>query len=86
MAIIPSPRVSSKFYLYVENVDESWKRALNAGAREIMPLQDSFWGDRTGCVEDPFGHQWMLAQHVADPSPEEMRKGQEAFFSGAQHA
>jgi PhnB protein len=75
-----------KFYLYVENVDASWKRALDAGARETMPLQNMFWGDRMGCVEDPFGHQWLLAQHVADPTPEEIQKGQEAFFSGAQHA
>jgi hypothetical protein len=60
--------------------------ALEAGAREIMPLQNMFWGDRMGCVEDPFGHQWLLSQRVAEPTPEELRKGQEAFFSGAQHA
>jgi PhnB protein len=70
-----------KFYVYLENVDAAWKRAIDAGAKEIMALQDMFWGDRTGCVEDPFGHQWMLSQHVADPTPEEIQRGQEAFFS-----
>ena len=75
-----------KFYVYVEDVDASWKRALDAGANQVMPLQDMFWGDRMGCVEDPFGHAWNLAQHVADPTPEEMRKGQEAFLSHFQTA
>jgi PhnB protein len=75
-----------KFYVYVENVDVAWKRAIDAGAKQVVPLQDMFWGDRMGCVEDPFGHAWNLAQHVADPTPEEMRKGQEAFFSHFQTA
>jgi PhnB protein len=75
-----------KFYLYVENVDAAWKRAIDAGAKQVVPLQDMFWGDRMGCVEDPFGHAWNLAQHVADPTPEEMQKGQEAFFSHFQTA
>jgi PhnB protein len=75
-----------KFYVYVENVDAAWKRAVDAGAKPLVPLQDMFWGDRMGCVEDPFGHSWNLAQHIADPSPEEMRKGQEAFFSNFQTA
>ena len=44
------------FFVYGENVDAAWKRAIDAGAKQIMPLEDQFWGDRTGCVEDPFGH------------------------------
>jgi PhnB protein len=75
-----------KFYVYVVNVDVAWKRAIDAGAKQVVPLQDMFWGDRMGCVEDPFGHAWNLAQHVADPTPEEIRKGQEAFFSHFQTA
>jgi PhnB protein len=75
-----------RFYVYVENVDAAWKRAVDAGAKTVMPLQDMFWGDRTGCLEDPFGHVWNLAQHVADPTPEEIEKGQEAFFSSPQAA
>jgi len=45
-----------------------------------------FWGDRTGLLEDPFGHRWSLAQHVKDVTPEEMKKGQEAFFKQMQPA
>jgi PhnB protein len=68
------------FYVYVEKVDAAWKRALDAGATVQMPLQDMFWGDRTGQLEDPFGHRWSLAQHIKDMTPEEIKKGQEAFF------
>jgi PhnB protein len=72
------------FYVYVENVDEAWRRAVDAGAKEVSPLTDMFWGDRIGSLQDPFGHKWNLAQHVADPTPEEMQKGQEAFFAQMQ--
>jgi PhnB protein len=75
-----------KFYVYVENVDAAWKRAIDAGAKQVVPVQDMFWGDRLGCVEDPFGHSWNLAQHVGDPTPEEMKKAQEVFFSSFQTA
>jgi PhnB protein len=69
------------FFVYGENVDAAWKRAVDAGAKEIQPLADQFWGDRTGCLEDPFGHHWWLAQHVEDLTPEQIRKNAEAFFS-----
>jgi PhnB protein len=72
------------FFVYGENVDAAWKRAVDAGAREIMPLQDMFWGDRTGCLEDPFGHRWWLAQHVEDLTPEQIRKNAESFFAQMQ--
>ncbi len=71
-------------YVYVENVDQAWDRAIKAGGKSEMPLADMFWGDRAGWLEDPFGHKWGLAQHVADLTPEEMQKAQEAFF--AEHA
>ncbi len=74
------------FYLYVENVDAAWKRAVDAGAKVIMPLADMFWGDRTGRLEDPFGHSWSPAQHIKDPTPEEIKKGQDAFFAHMQTA
>src|SRR5262245_39505913 len=67
------------FYVYVNNVDAAWKRAVDAGATVVMPLEDMFWGDRTGKLEDPYGHQWMLAQHIKDLTPAEMKAGQEAF-------
>jgi uncharacterized glyoxalase superfamily protein PhnB len=72
------------FYFYVENVDAVWDRAVKAGAKVAMPLGDMFWGDRTGRLEDPFGHAWSPAQHVKDPTPEEIEKGQEEFFARMQ--
>ena len=69
------------FYLYFENVDAAWKRAVDAGGKTKMPLADMFWGDRTGQIEDPFGHLWSLAQHIKDLTPEEIKKGQEAFVA-----
>jgi PhnB protein len=72
------------FFIYKENVDAAWKEAVDAGARTIMPLADQFWGDRTGCLEDPFGHRWWLAQHIQDLTPEEMQRNAEAFFSQMQ--
>jgi PhnB protein len=74
------------FFVYRENVDAAWKRAVDAGSKPIVPLADQFWGDRTGCLEDPFGHQWWLAQHIQDLTPEELRKNAEAFFSQMQPA
>ena len=74
------------FFVYQENVDAAWTRAVGAGAKPIMPLADQFWGDRSGCVEDPFGHQWWLAQHIEDLTPEELQKRAEAFFSQMQSA
>ena len=62
-------------------MDAAWKQAIDAGAKEYMPLADQFWGDRAGCIEDPFGHNWWLAQHVQDLTPEELREKAEAFFS-----
>jgi len=48
------------FYVYVEKVDEAVQRATEAGAETRMPVQDMFWGDRMGTVQDPFGHSWSL--------------------------
>ena len=61
-------------HLYVEDVDVFVARATAAGARITMPLQDMFWGDRYCKLEDPFGHQWSVATHVRDVSPDEMRQ------------
>ena len=69
--------------LYVQNVDEAFKRAVGAGASVKEPVSDKFWGDRTGLVSDPFGHKWMLLTHVEDVSPEEMKKRMSQAFSMA---
>src|ERR1051326_5186369 len=54
------------FAVYVENVDAAFDRAVKAGARVKEPVADKFWGDRSGTVEDPFGHKWMLLTHTED--------------------
>ena len=70
------------FYLYVDNADAAFKKAVDAGAAVVMPVQDMFWGDRWGQVKDPFGYSWSLATHKKDVTPEEIRKGSEAMFAG----
>jgi uncharacterized glyoxalase superfamily protein PhnB len=62
-------------HLSVANVDEQFKRAVEAGATVKMELADMFWGDRYGLLEDPSGHLWSMATHIRDVSPEEMAKG-----------
>ena len=64
--------------LYVEDVDAVMARALAAGAKVMVPLQDKFYGDRMGTVEDPFGFHWSLATHIEDLSPEELQKRAQA--------
>jgi PhnB protein len=60
--------------LYVEDVDRMFSQAVAAGAKVKRPVADQFYGDRTGGIEDPFGHLWYIATHKEDVSPEEMRK------------
>jgi len=67
-------------YLYFEDVDAAFDRAVKAGATVKMPLSDAFWGDRYGQVSDPFGHSWSMASHIEDLSMEEIKKRGEAFF------
>jgi PhnB protein len=61
-------------HLYVDDVDQVFAHAVNAGAKVIKPVQDQFYGDRTGALEDPFGHVWFIATHKEDLSPDEIRK------------
>jgi PhnB protein len=60
-------------HMYVKDADKTFADAVAAGAKVIMPLEDQFWGDRYGTVEDPFGHRWSIATHIKDMSPEEMK-------------
>lgn len=65
--------------LYIEDVDTVFKRAIAAGATELRPITDQFYGDRSGMISDPFGHIWTVATHVEDVPPEEMeRRAKEA--------
>jgi PhnB protein len=60
--------------VYVEDVDDVFKRAVDAGAKPLREVEDQFYGDRAGSFEDPFGHQWHVATHVEDVPPKEMEK------------
>ena len=66
--------------IYVEDVDTFVKRAIAAGAKVNQAVENKFYGDRTGCLEDPFGHQWHFSTHVEDVPPDEMTKRAEAFM------
>lgn len=61
-------------HLQVGDVDTAFKQAVGAGAEITMPLEDMFWGDRYGKLEDPFGHHWSVATHIRDVSAEEMQQ------------
>jgi uncharacterized glyoxalase superfamily protein PhnB len=65
-------------YLYVEDVDAAYARAVAAGGESIMEPADQFYGDRNGGVRDAFGNQWWVGTHVEDLTPEEMRRRAEA--------
>lgn len=71
----------SAIYLYVEDIDVTFKQAVTAGGKETMPVQDMFWGDRTGKLTDPFGQRWQLATHKEDLTPEEIGERATALVS-----
>jgi uncharacterized glyoxalase superfamily protein PhnB len=72
-------------HIYVADADALYNRAVSAGAQPVWPMHDAFWGDRYGRVRDPFGHEWAIAAHQWDYTPEEMmQKAQEFFASMAQ--
>ena len=68
-------------HVYVEDVDAAFNKAVAAGAQVRMPLKDMFWGDRYAELADPFGHDWSLATHKEDLTPEEISKRAQAAFS-----
>jgi len=72
---------TASFLIYVPDVDTQFKRALAAGGKEIRPLQDQFYGDRSGTLTDPFGHKWTLATHVEDVPEDEMQRRSEAHLN-----
>lgn len=67
-------------HLYVEDVDAMFAQAVDAGAKAVRPVQNQFYGDRTGTLEDPFGHIWFLATHKEDLSPDEIKQRADAMF------
>jgi PhnB protein len=68
--------------VYVEDVDSVFETALAEGATELRPVENQFYGDRTGQFEDPFGHRWSIATHVEDVPPDEMEKRAAEAMSG----
>jgi PhnB protein len=60
--------------VYVEDVDAVYERAVKAGAKALRPVEDQFYGDRSGQFEDPFGHRWSVATHIEDVPPDEMSR------------
>lgn len=82
MPSAPDHSTAIALYLYVDNVDARFAQALEAGAEQLMAVQDMFYGDRTGSLRDPYGFVWNLASHVEDMSPEELQRRAEQMFSG----
>ena len=68
-------------HLYVEDVDAFVAQAVGAGAKVTMPLEDMFWGDRYGKLEDPFGHHWSVATHIREVSLDELQQAAEKICS-----
>lgn len=65
---------SFSIHLHVDDVDAVFARAVEAGATVVRPLQNQFYGERSGTVRDPFGHEWLLGGHIEDVTPEEMQR------------
>ena len=74
---------SVSILLYLEGVDAVFERAVKAGAKALRPVTNQFYGDRSGTLEDPFGHVWTIATHVEDVPPEEMKRRAEAAMKSA---
>lgn len=73
---------SFSMMVYVEDCDAAFQRAIDAGATEVMPVSDHFYGDRSGVVEDPYGHRWNLSTHVEDVPPDEMERRMKEMMAG----
>lgn len=74
---------TSSLMVYVEDVDAAFERAVAAGARVDKPVEDQFYGDRSGSIVDPFGHKWTLATHVEDVPEDELQRRMAAWSESA---
>ena len=77
----PDQSTTAALFLYVEDCDALYDRALEAGCEVVDEMMDTFWGDRMGEVKDPFGHCWSIASHKWVLSPEEMQKAEQAWLN-----
>ena len=82
-ALSPKSRggTSVFLHLYVPDSDAAFERAVKAGCTVNMPVSDTFWGDRYGQVEDPYGHKWSIATHKQDFTPDQIAANAKAFFA-----
>ena len=71
----------ANFWIYTENADTFFNKAVQAGAVSVMPVADMFWGDRMGALQDPFGYIWNVATHTRDMTDSQVKKEAEAFFA-----
>jgi PhnB protein len=87
MGLAKSPKAlggnTAGLCLYVKDVDAAFSQALKAGGTVNRPVEDQFYGDRTGTVTDPWGYHWSLMTHIENVSPEEMAKRMETMFANA---
>ena len=74
---------SFSIHLHVEDVDAAFEQAVRAGAQVIRSLKDQFYGERSGTVRDPFGHEWLLGGHLETVTPDEMQRRYTAMFGGS---
>ena len=72
---------STSLHIYTQDADKMYNQAIKAGATPIMPINNMFWGDRYGQVQDPYGHRWAIATHMKDVTPEEMQEAAKKLFS-----
>jgi PhnB protein len=70
----------ANLWIYVDNADALFERAVGAGGKVTMPIEDQFWGDRCGTIADPFGYSWSIATRKEDLTPQEMEQRQKEFF------
>jgi len=73
---------TSSLMIYVPDVDTAFDKAIAAGAEVVRPVEDQFYGDRSGWLKDPFGHEWTIGTHIEDVSEEEMNKRMSEMMAG----
>jgi len=80
----PKSSTTASLFIYVEDCDRLFERAVKQGCQTVMPPADMFWGDRMGKIKDTFGHSWAIATNKWIMTPEEIEKGQKEFFKNFQ--
>jgi uncharacterized glyoxalase superfamily protein PhnB len=75
--------LQAMLYVYVDDADATYQRALAAGAASVQPPADQFYGDRSGGVRDPLGNQWWIATHIEDVPPAELKRRAQAAMEKA---